>query len=112
VINWLPLIEVSELHKISADSSSKPIVLFKHSTRCSISSMAKSRLDREATPENVDFYLLDLIANRIVSDAITAQFSVHHESPQLLLIYNQTCVYDASHIEISMAELITQIDSL
>ena len=96
---------MSQLAEIKEQSKVKPQLIFKHSTRCSISSVAKSRLERSTPPENVDFYFLDLIKNRDISNKIAEEFSVSHESPQVLLIKNGECVYDESHSGISMDEI-------
>jgi len=52
---------------------------------------------------------LDLIAYREISNAIAERFQVHHESPQVILVKNGEAVYDASHMEISTQELISEI---
>ena len=104
-MNWIDLTNVSQLAEIKEQSKVKPQLIFKHSTRCSISSVAKSRLERSNTPENVDFYFLDLIKNRDISNKIVEEFSVFHESPQVLLIKNGECVYDESHSGISMNDI-------
>lgn len=105
LMNWIALTEEQQLDAIKTQSHSQPVVIFKHSTRCSISTMAKSRLERETAPDNVAFYYLDLIKYRSVSNKIAEDFSVYHESPQLLLIRNGECVYDESHNGISMSDL-------
>ncbi len=104
-MNWIDLTDVSQLAEIKEQSKVKPQLIFKHSTRCSISSVAKSRLERSTPPENVAFYFLDLIKNRDISNKIAEEFSVFHESPQVLLIKNGECVYDESHSGISMDEI-------
>lgn len=104
-MNWIPLTTEEQLTEIVEKSSSIPQVIFKHSTRCGTSSMVLSRLERTDTPVGIDFYFLDLIKYRNISNLITEQFSVYHESPQLLLIRNGECVYDESHMGISMDEL-------
>lgn len=104
-MNWIDLTNVSQLAEIKEQSKVKPQLIFKHSTRCSISSVAKSRLERSNPPENVDFYFLDLIKNRDISNKIVEEFSVFHESPQVLLIKNGECVYDESHSGISMNDI-------
>ena len=72
--------------------------------------MAKSRLDKHNLPETTDFYMLDLIRFRSLSDKIAKDFEVHHESPQVLLIMNGNCVYDESHSGIRMDEITEQIE--
>jgi bacillithiol system protein YtxJ len=104
-MNWLDLNNESDLNTIISRSKERPQVIFKHSTRCSISSMAKNRLERSTAPDGVDFYYLDLIAHRALSNKIAETFAVYHESPQVLMIVDGECVYDESHSGISMQEL-------
>ena len=104
-MNWIPLTTEEQLTEIVEKSSSIPQVIFKHSTRCSISSMVLNRLERADTPEGVDFYYLDLLQFRNISNQIAEKFNVYHESPQLLLIKQGECVYDESQMGISMDEL-------
>ena len=108
-MNWIPLQSETQIQEIIKKSHEKAQVIFKHSTRCSISSMAKGRLDRSSAPENVEFYYLDLIAFRDISNKVASDFDVHHESPQILLIKNGECVYDESHGSISMNEIEEQV---
>lgn len=102
---WKELASEEQLAEIKQHSSQRPQVIFKHSTRCSISSMAKSRLERAVAAQDVDFYYLDLIKYRSISNRIAEDFSVNHESPQVLLIKNGACIYDESHSGISMDEI-------
>jgi bacillithiol system protein YtxJ len=107
-MEWIEISDLSILEQIKSKSYLQPQVIFKHSTRCSVSSVAKNRLDKSAQPTGTDFYFLDLIKHRDISRAIAELFEVHHESPQVLLIKNGECVYDESHYGISMDEIIEQ----
>lgn len=107
-IMWKDLNDAAQLAAIIEESKTSPVVLFKHSTRCSISSMAKSRLERAGMPEGITFYLLDLIRYRSVSNQIAEDFGVLHQSPQVVLLIGGKCVYHASHSAISMDEIETQ----
>jgi bacillithiol system protein YtxJ len=107
-MNWIQLTQLSQLDEIVEKSFQQPQVIFKHSTRCSISSMALNRFERSEAPAQADFYYLDLIAHRDISAAIAEKFSVHHESPQVLLIQQGECTYDESHYGISMQDLTEQ----
>ena len=109
-MNWINLHSEHQLAEIKELSRTKAQVIFKHSTRCSISSMAKSRLERDQQPEATDFYFLDLIKFRSLSDKIAEDFVVNHESPQVLLIKNSECVYEESHSAINMADIRSQIN--
>lgn len=71
--------------------------------------MAKSRLERSEQPDDCDFYFLDLIRHRSLSNQVAEDFAVTHESPQILLIKNGECVYEESHSGIRMDELIEQL---
>jgi bacillithiol system protein YtxJ len=107
-MNWIPLTTVTQLTEIREASATKPVVIFKHSTRCSISAVAKSRLERAATPDTISFYYLDLIKFRDISNKIAEDFNVPHESPQVLLIRNGACIYDESHSGITMDDLVAK----
>jgi bacillithiol system protein YtxJ len=107
-MTWNELTDEKQLSEIKELSKEQPVVIFKHSTRCSISSMAKGRLERSIAPSNTAFYYLDLIRHRSISNKIAEVFHVHHESPQVLLIRNGECIYDESHNGISMDEIVEQ----
>ena len=105
-MKWNELISEEQLQHIKERSFERPQVIFKHSTRCSISSVAKSRLEKWQPNEDFDFYFLDLIGHRSLSNKIAENFFVHHESPQVLVIKNGECVYDESHLGISLQEIL------
>ncbi len=107
-MNWIELTEASQLDFIKGRSVDKPQVIFKHSTRCSVSSMAKARLERSHYYPEADFYFLDLIKYRHLSDKISDVFSVYHESPQVLVIRKGECIYDESHSAINMDDIAEQ----
>ncbi|MBE7634354.1 bacillithiol system redox-active protein YtxJ [Tenacibaculum finnmarkense genomovar ulcerans] len=106
-INWIPLIALSQLEDIKKQSQKEPIAIFKHSTRCSISSVAKSRFEKSFDESLKDFkvYYLDLISYREISNEIGIQFQVEHQSPQLLIIQKEAVVAHASHYEIAQIDL-------
>lgn len=108
MMNWIPLTSEAQLEEIRKKSASVPQLIFKHSTRCGTSSLAKSRLEKSEAPGGIDFYYLDLITYRNISNKIAEEFKVHHESPQVLLVKNGDCVYEESHIGIRMDEIIQQ----
>ncbi len=104
-MQWIHINDELQLTEIIQKSSVKPQVIFKHSTRCSVSSVALNRLQKAGFPEQIDFYYLDLIAHRNISNKIAELFKVQHESPQVLLIKEGKCIYDESHLGISMNEI-------
>ncbi len=110
-MQWIELTGSDALDRLTAVSSERPQLIFKHSTRCSVSTMAQSRLERAQVPVNLDCHHLDLLRHRDLSAEIARRFSVHHESPQVLLIVNGSCIYSESHNGISMNEIADQIPS-
>ena len=111
-MQWQSLTDEMTLNKIQEDSFEMPQVIFKHSTRCPISATAKSRFERSFQEEyrsKMDFYLLDLIAFRPVSNAIASQWNIVHESPQLLVISKGEVCYHDSHYGISWEGILSAI---
>ena len=111
MINWRPLQSEEDLQALVQASFQQPCLILKHSTRCNISSIAKFRLedDWNFPPEQIIPSYLDLLNPRALSGKIAEQFQVHHESPQILLIKDGECVFDASHLDISVAEVTEQL---
>lgn len=109
IMNWTLLETADQLNSIKQQEGYS--LIFKHSTRCSISMMAKRRfeLDWDSLPENVSLYFLDLIQHRDISNQVAQVFQVHHESPQLLLIKDGECILDQSHGQISVEETVSEI---
>ena len=104
-INWIHLTSKEQIAEIKERSKSVPQLIFKHSTRCGTSALAKGRLDKNATPPGIDFYYLDVIGDRGISNLVSEEFNVYHESPQVLLIKDGKCVYDESHIGIRFEDI-------
>ena len=105
-MHWIHLTDEEQLKNIITKSQSKAQVIFKHSTRCSISAVALQRLQKAQQPADVDFYFLDLISNRGLSNKVADTFKVRHESPQVLVIKDGQSVYDESHMSIAMDEIL------
>jgi bacillithiol system protein YtxJ len=107
-MEWINLTTEDGIEQIIQKSKDKPQVIFKHSTRCSISSVAKQRMERAKQPDGIDFYYLDLLSNRALSQKVEDTFGVEHESPQILVIKDGKCVYDDSHMAISMDAIVSE----
>jgi bacillithiol system protein YtxJ len=107
-MNWISLTAPAQLEILVERSRTKPQVIFKHSTRCSISSTAKHRLETARQSDLVDFYYLDLIAFRDISNQVAEQFRVPHASPQVLIIRDGECIFDESHLGIRMDDILEQ----
>ncbi|MES2880771.1 MAG: bacillithiol system redox-active protein YtxJ [Bacteroidota bacterium] len=105
-MHWIHLTDEEQLKQIISNSQNRPQVIFKHSTRCSISSVALQRFKKNEQPADIDFYFLDLIAYRQLSNSVAESFMVEHQSPQVLVIKDGECIYDESHLSISMDEIL------
>ena len=106
-INWKILETEAQLTEFFELSMSKPIAIFKHSTRCSISSMVKSRLERgwDIKDNDIEMYYLDLLGHRNISNKIASIYNVEHQSPQLIVLNQGKVLYHASHGEIDAGNL-------
>jgi bacillithiol system protein YtxJ len=103
-MNWTSLDSANQVDVIKNNPGYS--LIFKHSTRCSISMMAKRRfeMDMDKLPADMPLYFLDLIKYRDISLQVAQDFQVHHESPQMLLIKDGECILDQSHGGISVEE--------
>ncbi|MEI9918894.1 MAG: bacillithiol system redox-active protein YtxJ [Bacteroidota bacterium] len=102
-MGWIELKSAEQVQDIIKESETSPVLVFKHSTTCSISAMALHRLERKSIDARV--YYLDLRAHRDVSNLIASTFDVEHESPQVLIIDKGKAVYHRSHSEISPVDI-------
>jgi len=110
-MNWKQLTSEEQLNELIVESAQKPVFIFKHSTRCSISSMSLDRLLRNWKEEDatkITPYYLDLIAYRSLSNCVADRLGVPHESPQVLLIQNGEVTYHESHYGITYAGIMNQ----
>ncbi len=112
MINWKKFNGL-EGFKAIVGQESNPLLLFKHSSRCSLSTMALERLERHWQQDmGVACYLINVINEREVSNEIAKTYDVVHESPQVLLCVKDQCLYHASHIEINFSVISKEISKL
>lgn len=106
MMNWINITTPQQINDIKAATGYS--IIFKHSTRCPISMMAKRKfeLDEKLFDDTTPLYFLDLIKFRELSKAVAETFNVQHESPQLLLIKDGECILDQSHSSISAEEVV------
>lgn len=112
-MDWIELNSSDQLDQLKEVSSKEVIVLFKHSTRCSISSMVLNRLERSWNSKEISAkpYKLDLISHRGLSSRIAEEFKVAHESPQVMMIKNGQVIYHNSHMGINYEDLKVQFEN-
>jgi bacillithiol system protein YtxJ len=97
--SWSMLTTPENVDKLLDKSHEKPIVLFKHSGRCSISAMALNRFEDFALEieSYADLYMIDVLNNRPASLRVAEKTGVVHQSPQVIVIQGGMAVYDESH---------------
>ena len=108
-IQWNELTDLKQLDELVSESFSKPVFIFKHSTRCSISRMALKNFEKYYSVENASANFLDLLSYRNISNEIADWFGVIHQSPQLILLIDGKCAYTVSHSDIDAEELKVRI---
>ena len=101
---WKKMESEEDLTKAVEASFEKKSVIFKHSTRCHISKMVLQNFEKEVAEnsKDVNYYFLDILANRSLSTKIAEEFGVTHKSPQIIVLENGNAVKDASHQSISV----------
>jgi bacillithiol system protein YtxJ len=107
-MNWRVLNSEEQLDQIREESKESPILIFKHSTRCSISRTVLDRLERNWNMNemnHVKTYFLDLISYRLVSNGVADRFEVQHESPQVLIIQKGKATMAKTHLAIDYASI-------
>lgn len=106
-IEWIQLTELQQLDDIINLSSETPVLIFKHSTRCSISRFALKNFEAEYAieEEKLKPYFLDLLEHRDISNEIASRFGVMHQSPQVILIRDGKAIYNTSHSDIDAGKV-------
>jgi bacillithiol system protein YtxJ len=111
-MDWISLKDSRQLDEIVAESKEKPVLIYKHSTRCNISRAAFDRLERNwdaSAVGSIKRYFLDLISYRDISNQISEMFEVEHHSPQILVILDGKSVLDLSHYDIDFNRIMPVI---
>jgi bacillithiol system protein YtxJ len=114
-MKWIELNSEQKLAQAKDASNEKPVVLFKHSTTCSISKTVLNRIERNWNEQEIagtKAYYLDLLAHRNISNEIAHIFGVEHQSPQVLIIDKGKSVYNRSHFDIEYASIKKEIDKI
>ena len=105
-MHWNELTSMDQLELLEIQSQIQPVLIFKHSTRCSISRFALKQFENEFDlQDKIAHYFLDLLNHRDISNEIAFQFNVQHQSPQILLLKNRAVEYHTSHENIDATEL-------
>lgn len=110
-LDWIEISSLGELDQAIEESNDKPSIFFKHSTRCSISSMALNRFESDWKEDSdAKLYFIDLIKNRDVSNMLAEKANVYHQSPQVIVMKDKKSIYDASHSAIAANEILEKLN--
>jgi len=104
-LNWNTISSEADAKSAVQASHDQPIMIFKHSTTCPISGIAKMRLEDDWDFEDLPSYYIDVKSERSVSTYLAELLGVHHESPQMIVVSNGAAVYDVSHLDIKVSEV-------
>jgi monothiol bacilliredoxin len=107
-----PLEHLDELHRLLAESESRPVLLFKHSYTCGVSMEALEEIvahlnergpSGAAAPRPPQYAMVTVQTHRAVSNAIAQKLGIRHETPQALLVKDGRVVWSASHFRVTAA---------
>lgn len=105
--NFFKIDNKETLDKLITDSRTKPIVIFKHSTACGISSAAYREMEKLEEPVN----LLEVQSARDVSRELAAMTGIRHETPQVIVLKDGKAVWDASHFDVKAGAVREALES-
>jgi bacillithiol system protein YtxJ len=107
-LNGLKEIEtLEELDQAIDESRERPVLLFKHSLTCPISTRAFRELQSylDNPDPRISYKLITVQTARSVSDEAAARLRIEHESPQAILVRNGRELWNASHYKITAESL-------
>lgn len=109
--DWNVLQDEDEVQALMEASEDQPQLVYKHSHRCSICIMAKERIEESfnALSQKATMNFVNVIKSRPVSDVLTNQTGIRHESPQVLLIQNKEVIWHDSHGSIKTEKILEQL---
>jgi bacillithiol system protein YtxJ len=101
------LSDIEELDAAIAESSHRPVLLFKHSRSCGVSMEALDELHAhvEAASASAAYKIITVQSHRRISDEAARRLGVRHETPQVILLRDGRPVWNASHFRITAARL-------
>lgn len=111
-MKWRTITTTADIEALIKQSQSTACLIYKHSTRCTMSEMMKYVLEEEWNFEETEVipYYLDILSNKALAAKIAEDFQVYHQSPQVLLIQKGECTFDEDHRDISIEEIREQLE--
>ena len=110
-IQWKSLAGIEEVDNVILASNNVPQVILKHSTRCGTSFFVKRNLDMINADDasGTDFHIIDVIADRSVSNYLSEKFEIRHESPQAFVLRDGAVVWHGSHTSVNESKILNAL---
>ncbi|MEW6209440.1 MAG: bacillithiol system redox-active protein YtxJ [Acidobacteriota bacterium] len=105
--NLKELNSIADLDTAIAESSERPVLLFKHSLTCPISARAFREFEAflEEAEAGAEYKLIIVQTSREVSNEAAARLGLRHESPQAMIVHRGREVWNTSHFDITAERL-------
>lgn len=94
---WIPLEQIDQIDEVIERSYEKPVMIFKHSTRCSISRFALRQWENQSEVNSANYFLIDVLEYKLLSQYVAERLEIKHESPQVIVIKNREVITNLSH---------------
>jgi bacillithiol system protein YtxJ len=101
----------ADLDDAIAASAERPVLLFKHSTRCGVSAEALEEVTASLQARSMQAWVVTVQTDRGLSNDIAARFGIRHESPQLLVLREGKVAWHASHFRITAPAVTAVLDA-
>jgi len=104
--------QLSDIDTLSHNPNILGVLLFKHSSRCGISTIVLRNFLKEwqTLQPNMNYFYVDILKNRDISNEIAKKYQVMHQSPQILFIKNGECVGNESHYMASLENALSWVN--
>ena len=95
------------LENLLTDSRQRPVIVFKHSNACSISFRAYREMEKVDGQVNI----LEVQSAREISRELATLTGIRHETPQVIVLRDGKAVWNASHFEVTAADVARALES-
>lgn len=104
---FMELNSIPEWESVFQGSSGQKTVIFKHSTTCPISARAWREVQNFVREDASDVLvaMVKVIESRPVSNRISQELGVEHQSPQAIVLSNKQVLWQASHGAITREQI-------
>lgn len=99
------LTSTAAVSEFLTQSTSRPVIVFKHSTTCPISAAAHRQMTAFEAQSDAPIGIIRVIEERPVSLELADTLGVRHQSPQAIVVKDGTAVWHTSHYDITVDNL-------